>query len=83
MGVKVLVCLQLHVLLCSGVYAGLLDTLFVVMKGWCWLMSATCVPWYVPRCNTSLSKHGDPVFPHFCPLHQNVAHVKTREAGDT
>ena len=31
-------------------------------------MSATCVPWYVPRGITGLSKHGDPVFPHFCPI---------------
>ena len=28
-------------------------------------MPATCVPQYVPRANTGLSKHGDPVFPHF------------------
>ena len=31
---------------------------------------------YVPRSNTGLSKHGDPVFPHFCPLNQN--RVRTR-----
>ena len=30
-------------------------------------MPATCVPQYVPRANTGLSKHGDPVFPHFGP----------------
>ena len=28
-------------------------------------MLAICVPQYVPRANTGLSKHGDPVFPHF------------------
>ena len=31
-------------------------------------MSATCVPWYMLSGNTGLSKHGDPVFPPFCPL---------------
>ena len=41
-------------------------------------MSATCVPWYVPHGNTGLSKHGDPVFPHFCPLNQNLVRVRTR-----
>ena len=32
---------------------------------------------HVPRGNTSLSKHGDPVFPHFYPLNQNLAHIRT------
>ena len=38
-------------------------------------MSATCVPWYVARGDTGLSEHGDPVFPHFCPLDQNRGRV--------
>ena len=29
------------------------------------LMSATCVPWYMLRSNTGLSKIGDPVFRTF------------------
>ena len=41
-------------------------------------MSATCVPWHGPRGNTGLSKHGDPAFPHFCPLNQNLLRVGTR-----
>ena len=44
-------------------------------------MSATCVPWYVLRSNTGLSTHGDPVFPHFCPLNQNLANVRTGGGG--
>ena len=36
-------------------------------------MSATCVPWYVPHGTAGLSKRGDPVFPHFCRLNQNLA----------
>ena len=35
-------------------------------------MLSTYVPWYVPCRNTGLSKPGDPVFPHFCPLNQNL-----------
>ena len=35
-------------------------------------MSATRVLWYVPCSNTGLSQHGDPVFPHFCPLNQDL-----------
>ena len=31
-----------------------------VLRGRGWLMSATCVLWYVPRGNTGLSKHGTP-----------------------
>ena len=27
-------------------------------EGWGWLMSATCYPWYLPRDNTGLCKHG-------------------------
>ena len=46
-------------------------------------MSATCVPRYVPRSNTGLSKHGYPVFPHFCPLHQNLARVRRGARGGT
>ena len=30
-------------------------------------LSATCVPWCLLRGNTGLSRHGDPVFLHFCP----------------
>ena len=40
-------------------------------------MSATCVPWNVPPSNTGLSKHGDPVFLHLCPLNQNLGRVGT------
>ena len=42
-----------------------------------WPMSATRVPWYVPRGNTGLSEHGDLVFPHFCLPHPNSARVGT------
>ena len=35
-------------------------------------MSTTCVLWYAPRSNTGLSRHGDPMFPHFCPLNQDL-----------
>ena len=38
-------------------------------------MPATCVPQYVPHANAGLSKHGDPVFPHFWSWNQNVARV--------
>ena len=41
-------------------------------------MPATCVPQYVPRANTGLSKHGDPVFPHFWSWNQNLARVCAR-----
>ena len=41
-------------------------------------MSAMCVPWYVSRANTSLFKHGDPVFLNFCHLNQDLAHVSAR-----
>ena len=34
-----------------------------------------------PGPNTGLSRHGDPVFPHFCPLNQHLARVRTRGAG--
>ena len=44
-------------------------------------MSATCVLWYVPHGNMSLSKHGNPVFPHFYPLNQNLARVRTMWVG--
>ena len=44
-------------------------------------MPATCVPQYVPRANTGLSKHGDPVFPHFWSWNQNVARVCARGVG--
>ena len=30
-----------------------------------------------PLPNTGLSKHGDPVFPHFCPWNQKLARVRT------
>ena len=44
-------------------------------------MSATCVPWYMLRSNMGLSKHGDPVFPHFCHLNQTLARVRTSGGG--
>ena len=44
-------------------------------------MSATCVPWYVPRGNTGLSTHDDPVFPHFCPWDQSLVRVKEGGGG--
>ena len=31
--------------------------------------------------DTGLSKHGDPVFPHCCPLNQNLARVRTSGRG--
>ena len=62
MGGKVLVWVYFHVLVCSGVCTGVLDTPFV-MKGEGWVMSATCVPWYVPRGDKGLSRHGDPIAP--------------------
>ena len=83
-GVKVLAQLLFHVLLCLGVFVGLVDHSFVVMNHSLFtarLPVTTCVPWYVPRGNIGLSKHGDPVFPHFCPLNPNLAHVWTRGSG--
>ena len=44
-------------------------------------MSATCIRWYMLRGNTGLSRHGDPVFPHFCPLNQNLVRVMTWGGG--
>ena len=44
-------------------------------------MPATGVPQYVPRANTGLSKHGDPVFPHFWSWNQNLARVCARGGG--
>ena len=44
-------------------------------------MPATCVPQYVPRANTGLSKHWDPVFPHFWSWNQNLARVCARGGG--
>ena len=44
-------------------------------------MPATCVPQYVPRANTGLSKHGDLVFPHFWSWNQNLARVCARGGG--
>ena len=46
-------------------------------------MPATCVPQYVPRANTGLSKHGDPVFPHFWSSNQNLARVCAKGGGVT
>ena len=40
-------------------------------------MPATCVPCYVLCGQAGLSKHGHPVFLHFCPLNQNLACVRT------
>ena len=63
---------EVLVSVCSGVYAGLLGIPpFAVTKGEGWGTSATCVPCHVPRGTTGLSKHGDPVFLHLCPLNQN------------
>ena len=39
-------------------------------------MPATGVPQYVPRAATGLSKHGDPVFPHFWSWNQNLARAR-------
>ena len=36
---------------------------------------------YLPRGNTGLSKHGDPMSPHFCLLKQNLARVWTGGEG--
>ena len=44
-------------------------------------MSATCVLWFVPRGNTRLSKHGNPVFPQFAPLNHNLAHLDKGGGG--
>ena len=44
-------------------------------------MPATCVPQYVPRANTGLSKHEDPVLPHFWSWNQNLARVCARWGG--
>ena len=41
-------------------------------------MSASSLPRHVPRGSTGLSQHGDPVFPHDCPLNQHPARVRTR-----
>ena len=34
-----------------------------------------------PCPNAGLSKHGDPGFPHFCPLNQNLARVLAQRGG--
>ena len=44
-------------------------------------MFATFVLWYLPCGDMGLSKHGDPVFPHFCPLKQHMARLRTRWQG--
>ena len=44
-------------------------------------MSATCIPWYMLRGTTGWSKHGEPMFPHFCPMNQNLARVRTWGGG--
>ena len=44
-------------------------------------MPATCVPQNMPRANTGLSKHGDPVFAHFWSWNQNLARVCARGGG--
>ena len=42
----------------------------------------SCSPPPPPPCpTTALSKHGDPVFAHFCPLNQNLAYVRTEGGG--
>ena len=52
------------------------DTFFVLscLEGQGWLLSATCVPWYVSR----LSKHRNPCISE---LLLNVAHVWTKQGG--
>ena len=35
-----------------------------------------------PCPNTGLSKHGEAVFPHFCPLNQNAACQDKRRRGN-
>ena len=57
-----------------------------VLRGRVEFMSATCVLWYVLRADMGLSKHGNPVFPHSlfphcCPLNQNLACVGKGGAG--
>ena len=44
-------------------------------------MPATCVLQYVPRANTGLSKHGEPVFPHFWSWNQTLTDVCARGGG--
>ena len=61
-----------------GVQAGLLGHPLSSFEG---LLSAPCVAWGMSRSSTGLSQHSDPVFPHFCPLDQNLAHVKTKGGG--
>ena len=53
---------------CSCVLGCVLACGFVVscLQGEGWLLSAACVPWYLPRGNTGLSRHCDPVCRHFC-----------------
>ena len=41
------------------------------------------VPGYVPHGTTGLSKHGDPVILHCCPLNQNLVRVRTGGEGGT
>ena len=64
-----------------------------VSKCWCGCTSmCSCVLGCVLGCgtpfcsheggNTGLPKHGDPVFPHFYPLNQNLAPVRTRRGAD-
>ena len=43
-------------------------------------MPAARVPWDVPRGDGGLSKHGDPMFPHFCT--RTWAHARTRGVTD-
>ena len=67
--------------ICSCVLGCTLAFCFVLscFEGEGWLLPATCVLWYVPRGITGLCKHG--VFPHFPPLNQNLACVRTRGGG--
>ena len=57
----------------AGACAGLLLCTGMVWVGVAYACNTR--PWYVLRGNAGLSKHGDPVFPHFCPLKQTVARV--------
>ena len=69
--------------MCFCVLGCMLACCFVLLcfEGLGWIMSATCVLWYLPPGNMGLSKHGDPVSSELCPLNQNVAHVWARGKG--
>ena len=70
--------------MCSCVLGCVLACCFVLscFEGSGRLRSATCVGWYVPHGNTGLPEHGDPMFPYFCPLNQNLPCVRTGGRGN-